>query len=690
MAEQGLQYAGPLVAGKIARFGKDLANWYVFYPDGTPAGAFGSWKEGDWHKWCTKSEERMSEAERAAHRARLEHIQQVREIETAERQRAARIEATKQYDLAAECHAHPYTSAKGVRPHGLKVNINGQLVVPLMDLHGTVHSLQYIDHDGKKKFMPGGAITGHFFEIPGSDTLVICEGYATGASIFEATGCTVVVAFNAGNLLAVAREVRAARPSASIIICGDNDAWTDGNPGKTKAEAAGAEINARVVIPTFQNIPPDQRPTDFNDLMALESPQAIQTQIIGRKAYHVDLSQWDASVYQGPAPERVYLVNNTIPAAAVTIIAAAGDAGKGLLMLDLALKVVGKALAAYAFGNRVTRHGAAVILTAEDDKDEVHRRLENVDTQGIRYSCKGNLIIVPLPNAGGPMPLVVSGRQGPETTRSFHELREQLLAIKDLVLVVIDPLASFVTADINADPAVGAFVMGCLSSLATDTGAAVLIPHHMTKGSDRGKATARNSIRGSTAIVDGARAAYALWAAEEIDAVKACALADVPYSPNAVFYGQVVKSNGPADRTIKTFVRNAVGLLQPFDRDVFTKKPSEAGALNLLVNDIAKAAEKGRPFTTRGQAGVWERREELDPLLRDISDHKARAMVTALLDSGRIGKGIAQGSTMPKWLDVPGGQFQLGIGEFELGFVAQPGMAAARSAEIKRQEDDTP
>ena len=128
-------------------------------------------------------------------------------------------------------------------------------------------------------------------------------------------------------------------------------------------------------------------------------------------------------------------------------------------------------------------------------------------------------------------------------------------------------MASFVAADINADPAVGAFTTGLFSALASETGAALILSHHMGKtGIDKAiksPAQARHMIRGTTAIVDGVRAAFVLWPENERDAKAYCATLGKPWEPNRVFCGALVKSNGPGDRTVKVFIRGENGLLIP-------------------------------------------------------------------------------------------------------------------------------
>lgn len=108
--------------------------------------------------------------------------------------------------------------------------------------------------NGRKQYLSGGMKKGCYFKIGGYSetdgigTIVVCEGFATGASIFEATGLQVLVAFDAGNLLPVAQMARANMDRAGvtngrILIAGDNDQWGDSNdnPGvRSAAEAAEA------------------------------------------------------------------------------------------------------------------------------------------------------------------------------------------------------------------------------------------------------------------------------------------------------------------------------------------------------------------------------------------------------------------------------------------------------------------
>lgn len=234
--------------------------WYVLYGDGVPAGSFGCWKRGVSQTWCVKTESVMTLAERREFARRMRDAREAREIEnTARKKEAARKAAAIWKAAPIAPDSHPYLKKKAVRSHGLRLYKNA-LVVPLRDAAGTPHSLQFIDSGGHKRFLSGGQIAGCYYPIGTlSDTLCVCEGYATAASVHEATGYAVAVAFNCGNLLAVSQVLRLKFPDAKLVLCADNDTQTDGNPGLTKAREAAAAVGALLAVPPCHG--------DFNDLL---------------------------------------------------------------------------------------------------------------------------------------------------------------------------------------------------------------------------------------------------------------------------------------------------------------------------------------------------------------------------------------------------------------------------------------
>lgn len=263
--------------GKLHRFasnGKrsDDAGWYVLHADGIPAGSFGDWRTGISETWRADIGRKLTPAEEAAHQARVEAIRREREAEEARRHAEAREKAAAIWKAAQRApDDHPYLNRKGVKAHRLRLH-DGALVVPMRDAAGTLHSLQFITPEGEKKFLTGGRVNGCYFAIgKPHGALCIAEGYATGASVQEATGYAMAVAFNAGNLEAVAKALRTKFPQARIILCADNDVSCT---GQHAAEAAARAVGGLVAIPSESG-------KDWNDIHRERGAETVRAAIEG-------------------------------------------------------------------------------------------------------------------------------------------------------------------------------------------------------------------------------------------------------------------------------------------------------------------------------------------------------------------------------------------------------------------------
>jgi hypothetical protein len=195
----------------------------------------------------------------------LARIQRERADDEDRRRAAAREKAAAIWMAATPAtDEHPYLRAKDVKAHGVRVS-HGALIVPIRE-GSEFHSLQIIGKDGEKRFLRGGRTSGCYFLIgEPNGTLCVAEGYATGASIREATGMAVAVAFFAGNLVPVARTIGSKFAGVRVIICADDDAGTPGNPGLTQARAAASAVDGVLAVPDFGANRPEHV-TDFNDL----------------------------------------------------------------------------------------------------------------------------------------------------------------------------------------------------------------------------------------------------------------------------------------------------------------------------------------------------------------------------------------------------------------------------------------
>lgn len=524
--------------------------------------------------------------------------------------------------------------------------------------------------------------------ILNADTVILTEGEkATNALIGAGIAATSAMG---GAKAPTDKTDWSPLKGKKVLIWPDNDP-----PGISYAHAAAQAVRAAGVVSVGILPIPTGKPEGWDAANAIEeginlaqyvaemqdkaSPAPEKTPA---NSLPFNICDWQAKRFkQGEAPGYEWLIEGVIPLGTAGMLAALGGVGKGLLTLDLALKVAcpirpcggNLDITSNALGGPVRSHGAAVIFTAEDDQGEMHRRLDKLDPDGRRNAPDANLFIVPLPNAGGPMPIVCTGRDGPHKSPWWDAIREQLLAIPDLRLVVFDPLASFVHADINADPSVGAFVTGLFASLATETRAAVLVCHHMTKGSSKlptiSPEAARDMVRGSSALVDGLRWVYSMWPAAEDEGKRACRKLSLEWTRKAACCGAVVKSNAPCDEAVRTFIRQPVsGLLVDRTDDIRRVRTGKEELIDMLIEAICKAARDGRPFTQHGRSGIYSRRHELPDDFHELGRIKLEnQMVQELLNDKRIVKAVAKGSNTAQWLDVPAGPFALGVGAFSTG-----------------------
>lgn len=225
--------------------------WAVLYSLPILCGAFGSWKTGETHTWRDASHKPQTPAERAELQRQLQAMRAARDAERDKVQAEARARAAKLWERARPAtNAHPYLQRKGVGAYGVR-QLRELLLIPARDAAGELHTLQFIGTDGAKRFLSGGRIAGCYCPIGRPlDSLLICEGYATGATLFAATGRAVAVCFSAGNMQPVACALRAKFPALRLIVCADND-QTPGNPGLTHATQAARAVGGLVAVPRF-------------------------------------------------------------------------------------------------------------------------------------------------------------------------------------------------------------------------------------------------------------------------------------------------------------------------------------------------------------------------------------------------------------------------------------------------------
>ena len=312
-----LQGAGLLVdsleVGRLRRCkvdgDRERRGWYHLHeirlPNGDDliVGSYGVWRGAENN--ATKVELRKAEIsaeQRESLRKRL--AEDKRRSELARKADAARAaeRATKAWKGCTEQGDCEYLHRKGVRGHGVRFSPQGAVVVPMLDVAGNIHGLQIIRGRKpgqqarrlEKEFWPAGLVKkGHFHQLgmaTGAPVILVGEGFATCASVFEATGLPVAVAFDAGNLAPVAAALHKRYKTARILILADDDAFSDGNPGVTCASAAAMEVGGAYVAPVFADEAARREAfeakgsklSDFNDLHLLEGLHVVRAQVEAR------------------------------------------------------------------------------------------------------------------------------------------------------------------------------------------------------------------------------------------------------------------------------------------------------------------------------------------------------------------------------------------------------------------------
>ena len=201
--------------------------------------------------------------------------QEAEQTAQAERHRQAASAAARLWEAASVEGSSPYLLRKGVRNHGGRFAADGALLLPMRDAAGELWNVQTVkparpaDGGPDKRFIKGArkSCTLHMIgAAKGAAWLLVAEGYATAASIHEATGRPVAVAWDAGNLAHVVRALRGRYPAARIAVCGDDDtdtaARTGKNPGRLKATEAARLARGPAIFPA--GLPSGG--SDFNDL----------------------------------------------------------------------------------------------------------------------------------------------------------------------------------------------------------------------------------------------------------------------------------------------------------------------------------------------------------------------------------------------------------------------------------------
>jgi hypothetical protein len=499
--------------GKVTRFSttdrpSDKAGWVFLFPDGAGA-AFGDWRTGYEGSWQAKRDKALSRGDKFAFLSRLKQAKREaaaqRELE--HQDAAARAKAIWEAEPDAP-ESHAYLIRKKIKPNGLKLctqaEYQGWLVAAVHGPNGDIQSLQFIAHDGTKRFLSGGKMKGGHMWLgePGNaaTAILLAEGFATAESLYQATQLPVCVAFNAGNLADVAQMARSQHPRARLLVCGDDDTQTEGNPGRTKAAAAAKAVGGMAVFPPAGG--------DFNDLHVSQGLDAVKTSIIAALSQREPGQPPPFSAFTRQELDAARLNPTCIVDrylyADLALVCAAGGTGKTTTLIYEAVCI---ALNRPVWGLEVRKAGATLFITAEDSRELFAARLREIMTAMDLTPAEWDLAMsrIGVWDVSGELVRLAELTQGGNI-----ELTPLADAIVDtyqdagLVQVVFDPAVSFGPGERIVNDGEQAIVTAC-RRIIRGLGCCVRIIHHTGKANARNGAMDQYASRGGTALPDGSR-----------------------------------------------------------------------------------------------------------------------------------------------------------------------------------------
>lgn len=294
LRDYGLEFTSLTANGDIQRCGtkkhpRSRNGWYIIYDNGESA-CYGNWENGEGFQYWRGDNAELKPIDKE----RIEAMKAARAAayEEAAKRAQAYIETACKKDGESA-----YLAKKKVKAHGALFDKDA-LLLPCQDANGKIWSYQRIMPDGAKYFMAQGKTKGCYFsifpekaQVKYTDRVIVCEGFATGASIHEATGKAVFVAFSAGNLKTVADSL----PYRNILIAADND---ESGTGLAYAKASGYPY----VMPTMRG--------DFNDAACMghdisfdfDDKPVVAPDVIEAHGLVGDIANWITRTASRPQP----------------------------------------------------------------------------------------------------------------------------------------------------------------------------------------------------------------------------------------------------------------------------------------------------------------------------------------------------------------------------------------------------
>ncbi len=510
---QGVEISGEAVGdGKIHRVPHSDSKrgekdaWYILFTDGDiAAGAYGCWKGLEFTTtWHADTGRTMTWQEQADHKRRMDRAkadaQAEREVHRQEASARASDDVSRWIDATDE---HPYLQAKRVKAHpGVKMDGAGRLIIPFQNADGKTQTYQSIGPapDFAKRFLKDGAKRGTFFQMRGRpDQVFICEGYATAATVYAATGgATVIVAGDAGSLTEVAKIQRNQFLGAQIFIAGDNDAFTlvagvPVNAGITKGAEAAKAVNGVLLYPTFNEADlmahPKGAPTDWNDLAASSGIDAVREQIEATTRAHTQRGDFEFVRSTHLQIKHIdWLVKGYVEANTLAQVFGESGCGKSFVILDMACCV---ATGVDWIGHKVQK--GAVFYICGEGHAGISRRLRAWEI-GNDLSLENGLLFKSLGAAQLCEALTINKNGAAQVAAAIKKMVEVSGVWPRLI--IIDTLSRNYGGDENSTEEMAAFIQHLDEYLRKPWDCTVMIAHH-SGAQDKDRSRGSTALRGA-------------------------------------------------------------------------------------------------------------------------------------------------------------------------------------------------
>jgi len=441
----------------------DKTGWYVAYNDSIPAGRFGDWRSGIEVTFRADVGRKFTPAEEMAHTRRMSEAKIKRDEEIKKQHEVVSHTVEKIWEDCTSAHPdHPYLKRKGINVHGARVTGDGRLVVPLFNEDGSLSTIQYIANDGTKLYHKGGATGGKYWalgNIENPKIIYIAEGFATAATINEATGSNCIIAYSASNLVPVTESIRVKYGAQQeIVIIADND---KSGVGQKYADQASAKFGGRVVVMPIEGDANDYVQAG-HDLLALLNPPSDDW-----------LIQAD-EFSQQPAPIK-WLIKGWVQEASLMMIHGPSGGGKTFAVLDMCLTI---ASGMDLWANLKVKHGTVVYLCGEGH--------HGVRSRIAAWKHKKSI---------SRLNMYIS-RDGLDlnTPAGYQRTVENLRKLQDKPkVIIVDTLHRFLQGDENSAQDTKTMLDAC-SALIIEFGCAVILVHHTGVSTE-----AQHRARGSSA-----------------------------------------------------------------------------------------------------------------------------------------------------------------------------------------------